>query len=447
MDVLKERCEKNYGGAGMIPLIVFLGLCIGAGIIFSIQGLEKPFGILDRNAPLLIGLLVALLIFDRKESIARKTQLFCAYAGQSSPMQLTLILLLSGGFTNLAAEIGGKESVANLAISLIPTSFMVPAIFVLAAVMSTCIGTSNGTLAAILPIGVAMCQGTGVNMAIVGAAVICGAYFGDNLSLISDTTIVATQSVGAQMKDKFRMNLAMSLPAGIMATIAFYIASRGSINGSSLAEAGAYNLMTILPYLAVLVMAIAGLDIILVMTLGIVLAAVIGMVNGTALIDCMNAVSTGMSNMMTYCIFAMLIAALVGFVRYYGGIDWLMGKLTKLVKGKRSCEYICCNLPMVLSAIIAHGTMAIMISGPLVKEMGDRHGIEPKRMAGLMDIGGCLGVTFIPHASGMLLAIGATGAEYFDIVPYLYYTMFLLVAVVIVVQFRLLTTKKKEQAA
>ena len=183
------------------------------------------------------------------------------------------------------------------------------------------------------------------------------------------------------------------------------------------------------------------------MTLGIVLAAEIGMVNGTALIDCMNAVSTGMSNMMTYCIFAMLIAALVGFVRYYGGIDWLMGKLTKLVKGKRSCEYICCILPMVLSAIIAHGTMAIMISGPLVKEMGDRHGIEPKRMAGLMDIGGCLGVTFIPHASGMLLAIGATGAEYFDIVPYLYYTMFLLVAVVIVVQFRLLTTKKKEQAA
>lgn len=436
-----KRSKKDYGGLGLLPLLIFLALYIGSGIFYAIQGTPKPFTVMIRYAPLLVGLLVGLIFFDREESIAQKAEIYFASAGRSGAMQLCLIILMAGGFAGAADAIGGKSSMANLAVALIPSNFVIPGIFILCAVMSICIGTSIGTLAAILPVAQAMCEGTGLSLGLAAAAAIGGAYFGDNLSMISDTTIGATQGVGAEMKDKFRMNFRIALPAALVAVVAFYFTGMGSAASSVAMEAGEYNLLTILPYFAVLVLAIIGMDVVLVLAIGMALTGVLGIATGTTFIAWINGISSGMEGMFWFVSFAIMISGVVGLVRYYGGLDWMVDKLTKPVKGEKSCEYILALIPMIVSALIANVTLGIIITVPIVKELGDRYKIAPKRMASLIDIGGCLGVTFVPHANAILMAQAQMGCEFNEIVPYSFYTFALAIATILTIQLGLLKGK------
>lgn len=441
-----ERSKKNYGGLGLLPLLIFLGLYIGSGLFYAVLGTEKPFTVMVRYAPLLVGLLIGLIFFDREETITKKAEIYYASAGRAGAMQLCLIILLAGGFAGAADAVGGKASMANLAVSLIPANFVIPGIFILCAVMSICIGTSIGTLAAILPVTAAMCEGTGLSLGLAGAAAISGAYFGDNLSMISDTTIGATQGVGAEMKDKFRMNFRIALPAAAVALVAFYIAGAGNAAGVSSAEAGSYNLLTIIPYFAVLILAIIGMDVVLVLAIGMALTGIFGLVTGSTFIVWINGISAGMENMFWFVAFAMMISGLVGLVRYYGGLDWMVEKLTKPVKGEKSCEYIVMLLPLIVSGLIANCTLGIMITVPIVKELGDKYKIAPKRMASLIDIGGCLGVTFVPHANAILMTQANLGCEFNEIVPYSFYTFALAIAAFVTIQFGLMKGKEEKKA-
>lgn len=439
----EKRSEKNYGGKALIPLLIFLGLYVGCGVVFLIMGTEKPFNVMSRYVAMLAGLLVALVFYERDKSIAEKTEIYCRDAGRPGVMQLGLIVLMAGAFASGATAAGGKESIVNLGVSLIPSQFLVPGIFLMCAIISTCIGTSMGTLAAMVPVAFALADGAGLNPAMCGAACIGGSFFGDNLSMISDTTITATKGVGAEMKDKFRMNFLIALPAAILTMVLYLILSMNA--GTASVAAGEYNILACIPYIAVLGLAVAGLDVVLVLAIGMLLSCGIGVMTGACtFFDWIKQVSSGMEGMFWLAVFSMMTSGLVGLIRYYGGIEWLVSNVTKLIRSRKSCEYVVGFLTFIVSGVILNNTMAIMISAPIAKEMGESFKIAPKRLASLLDIGACTAIMLVPHGTAAMMVQEAANANYVEILPYLFYPFFLLICTAITVQFGLMKDKSEK---
>ena len=269
--------SRNLGGVAFLPLLVFLCLYIGCGLAFTLLGIPKPFSFLPRHVALLAGTLVAFLLW-KKGPIEEKLKVFCSGMGDSGVMMIVLIYLLAGGFQGAAAAIGGKTSVVNFCLQFVPPSFLIPGVFLMCCFISTAIGTSMGTIAAMAPVAIGVAQGAGLNLAAVCAAVICGSYFGDNLSMISDTTIAAAEGCGSRMKDKFRMNFAIALPAALVSLVLYYLVS-GQVQGGI--QVGDFNLFQVLPYVVVLVLALMGINVALVLFGGILLTGVIGLLQGT----------------------------------------------------------------------------------------------------------------------------------------------------------------------
>ena len=269
--------QKKLGASAFLPLIVFLALYVGCGITFTLLGVESPFGQFPRHVALLAGVAVALLLAP-KVKVSEKLDVFCQNMGNSGVMMIILIYLMAGGFQGAAAAMGGKVSVINLALHFIPVSLLVPGVFLMCCFISTAIGTSMGTIAAMAPVAIGVAQGAGLNPAIVGAAVIGGSYFGDNLSMISDTTISAAQGCGSEMKDKFRMNFFMALPAAIIAMVLYAILGG---HGSGVVEAGAYNIIQVLPYIVVLVTALMGVNVAVDLFAGALMTGDIGLGRGS----------------------------------------------------------------------------------------------------------------------------------------------------------------------
>ena len=424
---------KNYGAKALLPLLVFLVLYVGCGIVFTILGTEDPFWQMPRYVAILIAILVAIIFFDREKSITEKVDIYCENAGKPGVMQLGLMVLMAGGFANVCSQMGGQESIVNLGISLIPSYFLIPGIFAICALISTCIGTSMGTLATMIPVAAALTKGAGLNPAMAGAAVITGSYFGDNLSMIAGTTICAVRGVGADMKGKFNLNFKLALPSAILTIIAYAVLSMGS--GTQAVEAGSYNLLTVIPYISTLVFALMGMDVILVLAISIVLAGVIGIsIGNISFFEWAQSVSTGMESMFWLAVFAMMISGLVGFIRYYGGIEWLVTVVTKKIKGKKSCEYILL-LALVLCATIVNNVMTIMILAPIAKEVGQRYKINSNKLACLLDIGACVAVMIVPHGTGAMMAQEAVGATYIEILKYQFYPLFLMIFTALSIQF------------
>lgn len=441
----EKRYEKDYGGKALLPLLLFLGLYVGCGVVFLVQGVEKPFNIMSRYVAMIAGILAALFFYARDKTIAEKIDVYCENAGRPGVMQLGLIVLMAGAFASGATAAGGKESIVNLGVALIPSHFLVPGIFIMCALISTCIGTSMGTLAAMIPVAFALAEGANLNPAMCGAACIGGSFFGDNLSMISDTTITATKGVGAEMKDKFRMNFLIALPAAAITVILYGVLSINA--GSSAVTPGAYNILACIPYVAVLGLAVAGLDVILVLAIGLGLSGVIGVLTGACtFFDWAGQVSAGIEGMFWLAVFSMMTSGFVGLVRYYGGIEWLVGKVTKLIKGRKSCEYVVGFLTFIVSAVILNNTMAILIAAPIAKEMGENFKIAPKRLASLLDIGACTAIMLVPHGTAGMMVQEAANANYVEILPYLFYPFFLLICTAVTIQFGLMRDKAEKES-
>lgn len=446
---MKEtRSEKDYGVKALIPILVFLGLYLGCGTYFSIKGVESPFWLMPRYVALMIGILVALIFYDRKEKFSDKVDIYCKGAGASGVMLMGVIVLLAGGFASATAAIGGKDSVVNLGIHLIPTQFLIPGIFLICCIISTCIGTSMGTQVTMIPVAIALAQGAGLNVGMAGAAAIAGAYFGDNLSMISDTTIIATKGVGAEMKDKFIMNFKIAIPAALITMVLYGVLSLkgGPVTGA--AEAGAYNILTILPYVTVIALAIIGLDVILALAIGTGLACMIGMAVGSvSFFDWAQAVGSGMEDMFWLAVFAMMVSGMMELVRYYGGIQWLVNTAMKHTKSRKSCQYVVGLLSMAISGTTLNNPVACLISAPIAKELGGEYKIAPKRMASLLDIFSCAILMVVPHDSGCLLVQQYGGCSYLDIIKYAFYPVLLILFTCITIQCGLLMTKEEKEAA
>lgn len=443
----EKRSKKDYGGLALIPFIVFLALYVGCGIVFTVLKTDNPFGQMPRYTAIMIAIIVAFLCYERDKKLSEKVDVYCEGAGRPGVMQFGLILFLAGGFAGSVSAIGGRASMVNLGISIIPGHFLIPGIFIICCVLSTCIGTSMGTQVTMIPIAIALAEGAGLNVGMAGAAAIAGAYFGDNLSIISDTTIAATQGVGAEMKDKFRMNFLIALPAAII-TIALYGFMSGTGAGAEAAKAGEYNILTIIPYIAVLGLAIAGMDVTMVLILGQGLSLVMGLIAGTAgFFDWAKGVGDGIQDMFWLAVFAIMISGMVELIKYYGGIDYLLRTARAKIKSRKSCEYAISLLSFAISGTTLNNTVAIMVSSPIAKELGGEYKIAPKRLASLLDIFGCAALMLVPHDSGFLLVQQYAKCSYFDIVSYAFYPVLLLFFTCLTVQLGLLRTNEEKAGA
>lgn len=434
--MMSERVEKreirSYGLKALIPILIFVGLHIGLGCIFTLLKRDNPFSIMSRYISVLIAIIFSLIYYEPHRSLTEKVDIYCSKAGKKGVILLGLIVLIAGGFSSAAEAIGGKESLVNLGLTFIPIHFLIPGIFVICAIISTCIGTSMGTLVTMLPIAHSLSSGIGLNPGMVGAAVITGAFLGDNLSMISDTTICATQGVGAEIKDKFRVNFFVALPAALITIVIYMIFSLNATNQSIVA--GEYHIETIIPYLIVLILAIKGMDVVMVLAIGIVSCCIIGVTSGRiSFFEMAKTISSGMENMFWLAVFSTLVSGLIGLVEYYGGIDWLISRISKRINNRQACEAIIGVLSFLVSSIIVNNTMAIIITAPIAKELGEKYKVRPKRMASLLDIGTCIAVMLAPHGSAIMMIQETIGCNYLEIVKYQFYPFLLMLCTAVMI--------------
>lgn len=347
---------------------------------------------------------------------------------------------MAGGFQGGAKAIGGVDSVVNLGLTFVPSQFLIPGVFIVSCLISTAIGTSMGTIAAVAPIAIGIAQAAGINVAIACSAVIGGAYFGDNLSIISDTTISATQGVGAQMKDKFKMNFLIALPSAIFAIFLYYIvSSKGAI-----VNAGTYSVIKTIPYIIVLFTAVAGYNVSAVLFTGIIFTGIIGFATKSInFFDWLKAVGNGMESVMGITVVAILISGLIGLIKFYGGTQWLIDVITKKIKNRKGAEYGIGFLSGLLSIALVNNTIAIIISAPLAKEIGEKYNISKRRLASLLDIFACAFLALCPYDGGMLIVTGLGNVSPIEVLKYSFYIFSLMLFTILTIQFGFLRSKKE----
>lgn len=433
--------ERKYGAISFLPLIIFLALYIGSGLYFTFAGAESAFSKFPRHVALLIGIVVALLM-NKTMKLDKKIDIFCENAGNSGVIIIGLIYLLAGGFQGAAKAMGGVESVVNMGLTFIPSSLLVPGVFVISSFISTAIGTSMGTVAAMAPIAIGVAEAANLNLPLTCAAVIGGAYFGDNLSMISDTTISAAKGVGSEMKDKFRMNFLIALPAALVAIVLYWIlGGTGVITGEH-----EFEIIRVIPYIVVLGAALVGFNVCGVLFTGIVMSGLIGVLEGTiTILEWVQAIGNGMSDMFSITIVAILISGLIGLIKYYGGVDWLVNSIVSRIKERKDAEYGIGLLSGLLSAALVNNTIAIIISAPIAKEIGKTYHIAPKRLASLIDIFACAFLALTPYDGGMLIVTGLVDISPLAVLKYSFYIFALIIATCITIQFGLLRTEEEKR--
>ena len=400
--------NQNQGKlSALLPIGVFLVIFLGAGIIF------QDFYAMPAIVAFLIALFVAFLQ-NRKVSFDEKVKIIAQGVGEENIITMSLIFLCAGAFSGAVTAAGGVDSTVNLGLSLIPAHFIVAGLFIISCFISVSMGTSMGTIAALAPIAVGVSNEAGFPMAICIAAVVCGAMFGDNLSMISDTTIAAVKTQGCEMKDKFKANFLIVLPAAVITIVFFWFVTRDmSYNIAS----GEYNLFQVIPYLVVLIGALIGINVFLVLIAGTVLSIVVGVWTGTIAV----------SEMYDITVISIIVACIVSLVRANGGIQFILDLIKSRIRGKRGAQAGIAALALLVDLCTANNTVAIVMSGPIAKEICDEFGVEPKRSASLLDMFTSVGQGLIPYGAQLLSAATLTGLTPFDMMPYLIYPILMAV--------------------
>lgn len=410
--------------SGLIPIGIFLLLFIGSGILF------RDFYSMPAIVAFLLAL-VAAFLQNRKRSFAEKLSTVVKSMGDENVMIMCLIFVLAGAFSGAVQAAGGVESTVNFGLTILPPKIAVAGLFLIACFISIAMGTSVGTIAALTPIAVGISQKTGFAGAMCVGAVVCGAMFGDNLSMISDTTIAATRTQGCEMKDKFRENFKIVLPAAVITVVLFLVLawnSDYSITGSL-----NYNLLKILPYVVVLAGALLGMNVFMVLILGTLLSIVVGVGTGSILwTDIFRVIGMGadgnggIMNMYDITVISIVVAGIIGLVKENGGIDFILCNIKKHVKGKKGAQAGIAVLSSLVDISTANNTIAIVMAGPIAKDISEEYGIAPKRTAALLDIFTSVWQGLIPYGAQLLYASAGAAAAGLalnptELLPYLFY--------------------------
>ena len=391
-------------GLALLPLLLFLAVFFGAGMYFTASGTDMGF--YQLRAPVAILPAIALAAFIAWRRGVQPAESLLRGMGQPNVMLMVLVFLLAGAFATVSKAIGAVDSVVAMGLGNLHPSLILPGLFIVSALVALAIGTSMGTIAAVTPIALGIAQGAGFDLALTIGAVIGGAMFGDNLSMISDTTIATTRSQGVRMKDKFRENFKIALPAALLTAVVLFV-----IGPEAQTIAPSHQGWWLaLPYLVVLVLALIGMDVLLVLSIGIVLAGVFGFLNPSidyGAVSFVGDIYKGFEGMVEITLLSILIGGLAELIRDTGGLAWLAAKIRSFAgshASRRSGEFSIAALAASTDALTANNTVAILISGPLAKDIAARHGVSLKRSASLLDIFSCIVQGVIPYGAQILLA-------------------------------------------
>lgn len=355
--------------------------------------------------------------------LKKRIALFSRGAGDENLMLMVWIFVLAGAFAKAAGAMGAIDATVDLTLRMLPDSMLLPGLFLAACFISLSIGTSVGTVVALTPVAVGIAEQTGSSLPLIIALVVGGSFFGDNLSFISDTTIVATQTQGVRMSDKFKANIYLAGPAAIIALVVYIILGQGVHAPSDVAWPEWYK---VLPYMAVLVLATSGMNVLVVLLIGILLAGVIGMASGSFdLMDWMGAMGEGIMGMSELIIVTLLAGGMLALIRHNGGIDWLIRVLTRRINGPRGAKLTIALLVILADLCTANNTIALITVGPVARDIADRYGVDRRMSASLLDTFSCFAQGLIPYGAQLLMASGLAAISPFDIIGYLYYPILL----------------------
>lgn len=420
--------EKKGRAIALLPIGVFLIIFLGAGIVF------KDFYAMPAIVAFLIALFVAFLQ-NKKLSFNKKIEVIAKGVGEENIITMSLIFLCAGGFSGAVTAAGGVDSTVNLGLSLIPAHFAVAGLFLIGCFISVSMGTSMGTIAALAPIAVGISEKTGFALSICIGAVVCGAMFGDNLSMISDTTIAAVKTQGCEMKDKFKANFFIVLPAAIITVLIFWFATRDM--NFHLEENLSYSLWEVLPYMVVLLGALIGINVFVVLISGIVISLIVGVSMGhIALSEMFQVVGNGVTSMYDITVISIIVACIVSLVKEHGGIHFILNLIKSKINGRRGAEFGIALLALFVDACTANNTVAIVMTGPIAKEISEEFDVDPRRSASLLDMFTSVGQGIIPYGAQLLSAATLTGLTPLQIIPNLYYPLLMGVCGVLAIIFR-----------
>lgn len=420
---IKLHQEREASGLALIPLLFFIVIYLGVGIVLHSKGVEMAFYQFPSVVAMTIAVILAFLMYH-KTGIDNNFKLFARGAGDENIMTMLMIFLLAGAFSSVAGAMGGVSLTANLGLAIIPPRFIVPGIFIIAAFLSTATGTSMGTVGAIVPIAYNMAKTADLNMSFVVAAVLTGAMFGDNLSMISDTTIAATRTQGVDLKDKFRTNAWISIPSALITLSLMVIFSKGGTATGNLD----YNLIKVVPYVLVLGLALLGLNVFAVLIIGIISASAVGVGTGAiGLMEVAAKIWAGYQGMIEVFILSMFVGGLAELTKHYGGLKWIIDKTSKLLKGPKSASVGIAVLSALTDAATANNTVAIIVTGEIAKEISEKYKIDPRRTASFLDIFSCIMQGFIPYGAQFLLIASLTknAVNPTSMIPYNWYLIIL----------------------
>lgn len=412
----------------LLPILVFLLLFVGAGILFH------DF----YAAPAIVAFLIALAVgfaITKGHTFQEKISIVAAGVGDDNIITMCLIFLTAGAFSGIAKAAGGVDSTVNLTLSFLPGSLAVVGLFLIGCFISTAMGTSVGTIVALTPIAVGISEKTGFVMPLCVAAVACGAMFGDNLSMISDTTIAAVRTQGCEMRDKFKMNFWIVLPAAIVTLVIFFVMTSGA-EYPTITNLN-YNPLQIIPYLIVLVGALFGLNIFLVLILGIVFSAVIGVGTGAlGVSEILSVMGDGVTSMYDITVISIVVSCIGSLVKAGGGIQWVLDRVRSAAKTKKGAQLGISALVVGIDIATANNTIAIVMAGSLAKDISSEYHIEPRRTASLLDIFASVSQGLLPYGAQLLYASEASKLTSIDIIPYMFYPMLMALSALLFIFFQ-----------
>lgn len=402
----------NKGFLALSPLIVFVVLYLVLSLVAG------DFSSVPLTVVFLISSVYAVAT-STKFSLKERIDIYGQGASTPNLLLMLWIYVFAGAFSQSAKGMGSIDTTVNLALTILPPSMILPGLFVTACFISISIGTSVGTVVTLVPIAAGIATQTNSNVALLTAVIVGGAYFGDNLSFISDTTVVATQTQGVRMKDKFKVNLMIVVPA-VVVVLAVYAFMGFGMQAPT--HVGQTDLFKVIPYLAVLVTAVCGLNVMAVLVLGIALCGIIGVLGGSyAFYGWLNALGNGIVGMGELIIIAMMAGGMLEIIKVNGGIDYIIEKLSGRIRGKRGAEFSIAALVSLVNLCTANNTVAILTVGNIAKQISEKFGIDPRKTASILDTFSCTIQGIIPYGVQILLAAGLAHVQPVDIIPYLYY--------------------------
>ncbi len=427
--------SNKKGLLALSPLMILIGLIT----VFTVYSVKNR----DTNLSLTVAFMLAsiyAIAISGGMPVKKRIDTYSRGAGAGNLMLMLWIYILAGAFAASAKAMGAVDATVNLALSILPASMILPGLFLAACFISMSIGTSVGTIVALVPIAAGIAHSIDSNMGMTVAIIVGGAYFGDNLSFISDTTVVATQTQGCRMKDKFLANALIVVPAAIVILAIYTVMGLGT---QAPAEVGDVDFMKVAPYLVVMVTAIAGMNVMAVLTLGAVLCGIIGIVgeyiganNSYSLFGWFQAMGNGVVDMGELIIIAMMAGGMLEIIRENGGIDFIIRKITAHISTKRGAELSIAALVSMANICTANNTVAILTVGNISKNIGDKFGVDNRKAASILDTFSCMIQGLIPYGVQMLLAAGLSGLSPIDILPYLYYPVAIGVAALLAIFLR-----------